>query len=649
MHETMRFSACALFALAWAIASCSPSQGEVISLRCQHHPVDPAQQNRLGVDGLSHWLQPWRAWQETAPATRLRNGLGFALQDGEEAGQRARTFAQAGFAFASIEYQWQDMDPSDPSALSPRGFAKRETLRAARAAGLRPLLLLDAYRRGPAEPVTAVVTTPAAAGAHVIQVSPASGAGIVPGLTLLAGESILITALSETGEAMLSRPLPRDVPTGDLALLRLVFAPFSRTQVPEYATSLQGWLAFVAAVARDARTTLGDDQFDVELWNGVGSPALSLARHFETALGPQAQADLEATASAIVHASATWLRDPGNGFTNVRAIDGTKGLLWQSGGTSVPSGLWAYARSVSVSRLDFSAQNGEMSAQRWVDARGGDATQANAYSPTYSVLFPELHLTALTARQIIPDLLPWQVSTPQGQPRGRTASGGSAPPAMVAIDAFSFHPSPSPGDPALQATESRRALAKAALRAAVAYTNRGVNRLQFYEANELTRLTEPGGSGGPVLGALQRLQAALDGPPVVRTPRSVTVDVIVDCARREHVPGNGTQAHPGLTEADLTAAFPFQADDNRFVIASYVMTRDLLRRHAEGPGGVHDLPARPVILVLSGLRAERARVTVTDPLDGLTLPHRIIHRDLDRIWIELSINDSPRLLEITDG
>src|SRR5580765_3753667 len=86
------------------------------------HPIDPRQETSLAFGERSHWLQPWRAYLDTVPATRLLDAVGIDF-DVPPARARAATrlLAHAGFRRARIEIGWGDFSYSHPDRLKNPG------------------------------------------------------------------------------------------------------------------------------------------------------------------------------------------------------------------------------------------------------------------------------------------------------------------------------------------------------------------------------------------------------------------------------------------------------------------------------------------------------------------------------------------------
>ena len=104
------------------------------------NPIDPTQETDLPFGYRSQWLQPWRAYLDTRPASMLRNAVGINFNvSPAAAAATAQTLAQSGFTRARVEISWNDMSLTDPGQLSDP--ASVDTLLGAlKATGIRPLI-----------------------------------------------------------------------------------------------------------------------------------------------------------------------------------------------------------------------------------------------------------------------------------------------------------------------------------------------------------------------------------------------------------------------------------------------------------------------------------------------------------------------------
>ena len=72
-------------------------------LRVLSDPIDPSQQTAMPFGDRSHWLQPWRAYLDTVPASVLRNAVGINFNvDPGQARATARLLARSGFRRARV-------------------------------------------------------------------------------------------------------------------------------------------------------------------------------------------------------------------------------------------------------------------------------------------------------------------------------------------------------------------------------------------------------------------------------------------------------------------------------------------------------------------------------------------------------------------
>jgi len=258
-------------------------------------PIDPRFLTDLPFGDSSFWDQPWRAYLDTWPASRLTNALGINFNVGPtKAEATAQLLQESGFTLARREIDWGSIAYEEPNKLlGEAGY--RTVLEALHKHGLRPLILLNANSGdpGPAEHVTLETTAPAAAGAQTVALTPASAAAIVPGktgfdgLTFGGSPDLLITAVGADHRATLSEPLPQALAVGAHPGTTLKYAPFTRPTLPDgqpnpqFQETLAGWLSYVDTVCRFVAGIVGPEGYDLEIWNelGFGSQYLN-AEHY---------------------------------------------------------------------------------------------------------------------------------------------------------------------------------------------------------------------------------------------------------------------------------------------------------------------------------------------------------------------------------
>ena len=114
--------------------------GGLTMLEC---PIEARNQTLLEFGQRSHWIQPWRAYLDTVPASRLREAVGIQFNVApSEADATARLLAASGVRRARVEIGWGEIDYDHPDRLWRPG-PNRTILRALVRHGIRPLILLN--------------------------------------------------------------------------------------------------------------------------------------------------------------------------------------------------------------------------------------------------------------------------------------------------------------------------------------------------------------------------------------------------------------------------------------------------------------------------------------------------------------------------
>ena len=633
------------------------------------NPIDPNQQLALPFGYRSHWLQPWRAYLDTVPAARFRAGVGINFNVPIEAAPAtAQLLADSGFRRARIEIPWGAMSYADPTRLrDPAGVQAKVS--ALRANGIRPLILLNSNHGGPGPAVSfdGRITQPAAAGERYVQVDEATRQRLVPGLSGFNGPDgkaaeFIATSVSPSGLVELSKPLPVSIEAGVYRAATLRYAPFTRPLTgsgaphPGFERTLSGWLDYVGAVTREVRDVLGSDDFDVEIWNeeNFGADFLWMERYYDPV--PAGLIGLGDVQDAILSRTVAWLRDPAHGVSGVRIGNGFANQTPFPAGSTSPVGLTALDKHPYRGPQDFPA-GAVLDPNRPVNALGEpEGTKesgrwTDTFAPSYRAFFPEYYLSGIQTETLVRELSP--LTTAIGDvAHGRYTAppGGSAAPELWITETAL-----APGGTGISTAADKRHLqAKATLRDLSAFVNKGVSALYFYAVGDgdWAMVDPTTAGGGETMAAVRRLTAAMAGPPTLAVRRSLTLKAIAD--RHDHVQftGDGTPEHPPLYNRDVVAFLPFQADENRFVVPAYVMTRDMSKLYkpnapASDPTR-YDLPPETYRLTVGGLNAGRLTARATDPLTGFSVPVTIVSRSGDTAVLEVALTDSPRLLVLAD-
>ncbi|HUA11749.1 MAG TPA: hypothetical protein VMA83_07065 [Solirubrobacteraceae bacterium] len=379
-------------------------------------PIDAAYQTDLRFGNTSPWIQPWRAYLDTWPASRLLEAIGVNFNiTPNEADATARLLHESGFRLARIGLAWGSISYSEPSHFVDEASIRTRFL-ALKRWHLRPLILLDANSESPAPhiKVTLQTTAPAAVGATTIKLTPASASQVVAGktgldagnfnsgfvlhraqrrllrkmtpqqrrerherlkaekrrlglsqLTLTGNPAILITHVSADGVATLSRPLPRELPAGAHKAATLRYAPFQAQRLangqpnPVFKETMNGWLAYVRTVSRLASSIFGSGGFDLEVWNELsfGSQFLDAAKYYATPPAGEGKHATKMTAKALLAATVAWVRSSASGLSP--AVGVSNGFADETpfaGGAHAPVGLTAISKHPYAGPKEYPAQ-----------------------------------------------------------------------------------------------------------------------------------------------------------------------------------------------------------------------------------------------------------------------------------------------------
>ncbi len=488
--------------------------------------TDPAYQTSLPFGTRSHWVQPWRAYSDTWPVSRLQNSVGINLNvSASEADAVCAHLAKHGFRHARVEIGWGNLRWDDETHFTNQADIEK-TIRACRDHHIRPLFLLNAHHGAPC-PIRffdVTLTRPAHRGDRQIQCDPSTLKQAVVGRSGLsqltdywAAES-LFTAIQADGTVTLSRALPKDLPAGKAAAATLKYLPFYPAKLkadgsvpPAFAETMAGWLSYARAVAATAERVLGtggksDSGFDIEVWNELtfGSNFLSINRYYDTPV-----AEGEGAESEILARTVAWASSPESGLRHVGVGDGFDNQWPWGSGTKAPAGLAALDKHPYAGVRIFPKAQGEPNGIRPVNALGkpdgvsvGTDRWKDTFIPSYVSHFPEYSLNALQTEHIVRDISPI-VTDLYGVPHGRSThgtfpDGRPAPAPTMWITEVNMDPAgANPGDladytrgghtpvaPGLTPADADRMKAKSILRYLSAFVNKGVERIYFFAVKD---------------------------------------------------------------------------------------------------------------------------------------------------------------------
>jgi hypothetical protein len=619
--------------------------------------TDPACLAKIPFGAHSHWLQPWRAYLETVPARKFLDGVGINLHlKGENPDLVLQMLAKCGVANARVEIGWGNVSYEDETRING-GPQFRAVLQACKRWNVRPMILLNSHHGVPC-PVRMferTATVGAAAGATRIELDDTRdlvvGKSGLSGLTTYWAAEAMVTAI-DGRRVMLSKPLPKAIPAGTkVRMATLKYRPFSVPGSPDYRETIAGWQRYVGAVAAMATDALGtaggaDKGFDVEVWNELtfGTHFLSINNYYRP---PLAKYDERTVRSDLVKATADYLDGHAEAFQGVRLADGFANTIpWPAAGDE-PRRVVAIDKHPYAGRKAFPKD--EQKGTR-LDAQG----EKTDFVPNYSMIFPEYYATAIQTETLVRDMGPI-TNVIYGAKHGRYARGAGDPVSMWITEV-----GVAPNEIGIRDRQAALALkAKTTARYLAFFLNKGVEKLQLFGAVEgdlwlgivqdnfceyarknRAYPTDDAPYTSPALMVMRRMTGKMrEGlDPSLTVTRSLAVESVSDRHNHFQFPGDGTAAHPPLYDREVLAILPYQVNSHKFVIAFYVMTRDVTK----------DLAPEEFTIELSGLKEASVTVSSYDPIRDRTVPVRVDRRPERGLSLTVTAADYPCLLEIEE-
>jgi hypothetical protein len=658
-------------------------------------PIDAKYLTEAPFGTTSFWIQPWRAYMDTWPASRLLESVGINFNvSAPQAEATAQLLQDSGFKLARIAINWDALSYGDPTQFGDEASV-RTRLEALHKHGLRPLILLDANSEGPtpAQQVNLETIAEAPVGAQTVTLTPASAAAVVPGKTGFDGLSfggdpdILIDSVAGE-DATLSKPLPKALPAGAHKGATLLYAPFTQPTLangqpnPAFQETLAGWLSYVATVCKEATSIFGPEGYDLEVWNELsfGSQFLN-AENYDMPEGTEGvSAATREITKALLDETVAYMRNPTNGIgPGVGISDGFASQTPFPSGANAPLGLTALSKHLYDGAKTFPAADQDRALVP-LNALGERDTLKDSFAPLfvphYQSLFPEYYLAATQTETIVRDLAPMTTEV-YGLPHGRNVGPPGGTPLQKWMTEYNLSlngatvvgpdestPSPTTLTPA----DKAHFQAKALLRSLVAMINKGMTREYFYAATGhalalipptfYTALqahpeTYPGDTlGGETMNGFRNMLTQFQGPGPGTDLRQLSLLSIAQNGNHAQFTGDDTTAHPNLYDREVLAVLPFQSSPTRYVIPIYVMTRDLLTLYEpnQPTTDIHrfDLPNETFRITLGNLPETTTPPTITayDPLRNETTPAKLITQTNHTATIEIAATDYPRTLTI---
>ncbi len=375
-------------------------------------PIDPGQLTRVAFGSYSHWLQPWRGYLETMPASHYLNGLGIVLNThrGEDAEQILRMCAKNGIKHVRIEVGWGSVNFDDETKLnSAKDIAAR--LLACKTAGLRPLLLLNGHHGAPCPMKTfdRTVTADAESGAREVSLDKTDGlvlghSGLSNSKQYVAAE-FLVTKI-DGNKVTLSKPLTAKLAAGTkVRMATLKYAPFGDAATDEGKASLTGWARDARTVSQFAAATLGTTGsaelgFDLEIWNEMsfGSNFIHQSRYYDPL--PHTF-DQNAVYLDVVRATADAAEAEPGLFAGVRLENGFSNTLPWPASSQMPARVTALSHHPYSGRKKFPQPNPKGTP---LNALG--LKDSSGFQPAYEECSPEYFASGLQTETIARDMAP---------------------------------------------------------------------------------------------------------------------------------------------------------------------------------------------------------------------------------------------------
>lgn len=627
--------------------------------------TDPNYLLKLPFGTYSHWVQPWRAYLETVPATTFLNGTGVNLNTSVNPDLLMQMLASHGIHHARIEIGWGNVNYDDETKLN-NAEGLRASLTAALAHGIRPLILLNSHQGVPC-PVQMFNRTLAAdvrKGDTTAQLTDTTGLKIgysgLSQLTTYWAAEALITAID--GKTItLSKPLPKDIKAGTaVPMATLKYRPFSPPDSADYRATVAGWQNYVGNVARFVSGVLGtkgkpDEGFDMEIWNELtfGDEYLYINHYYAT---PPYKYEETKIFSGLVAATTSYVDTHPDDFRGVLFGDGFANTIPWPASSNEPARIAAIDKHPYAGRKTFPKDQPEKGINA-VDAQL--AVDHTGFVPAYTEVFPEYFACGIQTETMTRNLAPFTntlYNTKIGR-NDRVVDGVVLP---VSVWITEVNEGPVEDNPTITAERALALKAKSTARYFCFYLNKGVTQMELYGADGgdkdlgivqdnflnllKTAKTYPADDRpytSPALAVTAHIAAkmrvGLD--PTLKITRPLQVLSISDTHDHAQFVGDGTPAHPNLYDRDVLAILPFQANAHRFVIPYYVMTRDFTK----------DLAPEQFRVKLGGIHGRGAHVTCYDPIRDRAIPLTIHSRDNNTLDVELTATDYPYLLVVEEA
>lgn len=630
--------------------------------------TNPAHFTTLWFGSQSHWLQPWRAYMETVPATTFLKGTGIVWNVSQTTKPElvAHMLAKHGIRRARVEINWGNLNFEDETKLDNAIDLKTQLL-ALNQYRIRPLILLNANQGAPC-PVQffeRTVTVDVHSGDTRVQLNDVGGlyagySGISNLTEYKAAEALITNIVGNT--ITISKPLPKNLKAGtSIVMATLKYRPFSPPGTNDYTTTMAGWERYVTTVAKFAADVLGTTQstdkgFDMEIWNELtfGSDFLYINKYYASKLYNYREDNIW---SNLVKETAAYVEAHPTNFQGVLFSNGFANTIPWTASSTNPARITALSKHPYRNRLYYPQDQAQGTP---INALFKTEDKNPVFIPSYSALFPEYFATALQTETIVRDMGPI-TSDIYGTQHGRYArmSNGIVIPNPVWITETNI--SPIEDDPNITVERALAVKAKTTARYFCFFLNKGVTQVYLFAAQDTDKAlgiikdsflkyagqpnavypTDDTSYTSPALTVLGRIVTKMSKQvdSNLKSTRVLKVVSISDTHNHYQFVGDGTAAHPNLYDRDVFAFLPFQVNSKRFIIPYYVMTRDVMK----------NMPPEQFTVQIEGLRGSGASVTAYDPINDKDVPVVVKGKGLNRLDLILTATDYPYLLTVEEA
>lgn len=419
----------------------------------------------------------------------------------------------------------------------------------------------------------------------------------------------------------------------------------------------------------------------------------------------------EASKHVIRDETAAYVKSDRLGLKKVQFIDGfTSQIPWGTAATEpcAVDGMTSHPYTSDIYSKDYDdpTKSSAKLTQDSLDVFGNslsikqpDGTFKAKFVPDYRIHFPEFFSNAITTEAVLArNIAPFNTLVNKVV-HGRFArlqreDGASCPNFKLMVTEFNLVPGwkdqggqeiaknkiVQTAEGLIVSEKERNFLqAKALLRFYTFMINKGVDRVYFYSAfggrdplnlfsREVvdylsTKSAQPLPptlpaeiDTGYTMDAFKNLSAKLSDVASLKQSelRSLSVEKIEETHGHFQFAGSPDAANrktmPPLYNREVLAVLPFQSDRNKFVVPLYVMTRNLDHAYDKTQSEVNRfiMPDEIYNIQIGGVDGARAQVSLYDPIFNRNESVTIVGRAGNTVTVRVAVNDSVRLLFISD-